>query len=349
MCMPVIDIQTEGGRMEALRRMKLIREHEERAGELFADGELPGFVHLYIGEEAVAVGACGALEEEDYITSTHRGHGHCIAKGLDPKNMIAELYGKEEGYCKGKGGSMHIADVDANMLGANGIVGAGPPIAAGAAWSGQYLDEDRVAVGFFGDGAVAQGQVHEALNLAATWDLPGIFVIENNQYGEGTPVEKQHNIEDLSQTAEAYGIPGFTVDGMDVTAVFEAVSEARDRALDGEGPTIIEAETYRYRGHFEGDHQPYRDESEIDEWREKNDPIDNFKQRLMDRDELTEEEFVELESEIEAKITDAVEFAQEADYPDKRLAYEDMYADQVPEIDHFADRFRADGTGGDRR
>jgi pyruvate dehydrogenase E1 component alpha subunit len=342
--MPTIDIETPGGRKEALRRMMLIREHEDRAGALFADGELPGFVHLYIGEEAVAVGACGALEDEDYITSTHRGHGHCIAKGLDPKKMIAELYGKEAGYCNGKGGSMHIADVDANMLGANGIVGAGPPIAAGAAWSGQFLGEDRVALSFFGDGAVAQGQVHEAINLAATWDLPGIFLIENNQFGEGTPASKQHNIEDLSQTAEAYGIPGFTVDGMDVTAVYEAVHEARERALRGEGPTMIEAVTYRYRGHFEGDHQPYRDESDIDEWREERDPIDTFKQRLMDRDELTEEEFEAMQSEIVAQIDEAIEFAKEADYPDPHLAYEDM-----PEIDHFADRLRADGEGGDRQ
>lgn len=347
--MPTIDIETKEGRLDALRRMLLIREHEDRAGKLFADGELPGFVHLYIGEEAVAVGACGALEDADYITSTHRGHGHCIAKGLDPKKMMAELYGKEAGYCKGKGGSMHIADVDQNMLGANGIVGAGPPIAAGAAWSGKFLGEERVALAFFGDGAVAQGQVHEAINLAATWSLPAIFLIENNQYGEGTPVEDQHNIEDLSQTAEAYGIPGFTVDGMDVTAVYEAVQEARQRALNGDGPTLIEAETYRYRGHFEGDQQPYRTEEDIDEWREGEDPIDTFKQRLMDRDELTEDEFADLKAEIEAEIDEAVEFAQDAEYPAVGTAYEDMYVEAVPEIDHFADRLRADGTGGDRQ
>ncbi|MFW5918981.1 MAG: thiamine pyrophosphate-dependent dehydrogenase E1 component subunit alpha [Halanaeroarchaeum sp.] len=347
--MPAIDIETEEGRIEALRRMMLIREHEERAGRLFADGELPGFVHLYIGEEAVATGAVGALEDEDYITSTHRGHGHCIAKGLDPQKMIAELYGKEAGYCNGKGGSMHIADVDANMLGANGIVGAGPPIAAGAAWSGKYLDEDRVALAFLGDGAVAQGQVHEAINPAATWDLPAIFVIENNQFGEGTPREKQHNIEDLSQTAEAYGIPGFTVDGMDVTAVYEAVQEARERALQDEGPTLIEAETYRYRGHFEGDPQPYRTDEDVEEWREERDPIDTFKQRLIDRDELTEDEFEDLKSELGAEIDEAVEFAQDADYPGTHMAYEDMYVEQVPEIDHFADRLRADGEGGDQQ
>lgn len=344
--MPEIDITTEEGRKEALRRMVLIREHEEEAGRLFADGELPGFVHLYLGEEAVAVGAVGALEEDDYLTSTHRGHGHSIAKGLDPDQMIAELYGKEAGYGNGKGGSMHIADIDANMLGANGIVGAGPPIATGAAWSGQYFDEDRVALSFLGDGAVAQGQVHEAVNLAATWDLPAIFVIENNQYGEGTPAEKQHNIKDLSQTAEAYGIPGFTVDGMDVTAVFEAVREARDQALEGGGPTLIEAETYRYRGHFEGDPQPYRTDEEIEEWREDRDPIDTFKNRLIDRGELSEQEFNEMQATLEAEIEEAVDFAQEADYPDPQMAYKDMYVDRVPEIDHFAHRFRDHAGGG---
>lgn len=347
--MPTIDLDTEAGRMEALRRMCLIREHEDRAGELFADGELPGFVHLYIGEEAVAVGACGALEEADYITSTHRGHGHCIAKGLEPEKMMAELYGKEAGYCKGKGGSMHIADIDRNMLGANGIVGAGPPIATGAAWSGKYLDEDRVALAFFGDGAVAQGQVHEAINLAATWTLPAIFLIENNQFGEGTPATDQHNIEDLSQTAEAYGIPGFTVDGMDVTAVYEAVKEARQRAIAGDGPTLIEANTYRYRGHFEGDQQPYRTEADIDEWRENRDPIKTFTQRLLDRDELTESEFEALEAEVEAEIDEAVAFAQEAEYPDPSTAYDDLYVDPVPEVAHFADRLRTDGRGGDRQ
>ncbi|ELZ13218.1 dehydrogenase E1 component [Haloterrigena salina JCM 13891] len=343
-------LETEEGRREALRRMLTIREFDSTAGDYFADGEIPGFVHLYIGEEAVGVGACAALEPDDYIASTHRGHGHCIAKGLDPKLMMAELFGKQDGYCNGKGGSMHIADVDSGMLGANGIVGAGPPLATGAALSIDYDDREQVAVGFLGDGAVAQGQVHEAINLAATWDLPAVFVVENNRYGEGTPVEEQHNVDDLSDTAGAYDIPGVTVDGMDVTAVAEAVEEARKRARDGDGPTIVEAETYRYRGHYEGDEQPYRDEDEIEKWKEQ-DPIDRFSELLVDRGELTEEELKELRDEIEAEIEEAVEYAQDAPLPDPSEAYEDMFAEMPPEIERFASQARADGgsLGGDRR
>ena len=347
--MSQLDMSTPEGRLEILRRMVTIRAFDTTAGELFADGEIPGFVHLYIGEEAVGVGATAALTDDDYLTSTHRGHGHSIAKGLDPKRMMAELFGSTEGYCDGKGGSMHIADVDANMLGANGIVGAGPPIATGAAWSAQYHDQDRVALAFFGDGAVAQGQVHEAINLAATWDLPAVFLIENNQFGEGTPVDKQHNIEDLSQTAESYGIPGFTVDGMDVTAVEEAVAEARERAIEGDGPTLIEAETYRYRGHFEGDQQPYRTEAEIDEWREERDAIETFKERLIDRDELTEDEFEQMQADIDAEIEEAVEYARDAPLPDPSEAYENLYVDSVPDIERFVTQTRADGMGGDGR
>ncbi|MFB6155345.1 MAG: thiamine pyrophosphate-dependent dehydrogenase E1 component subunit alpha [Haloferacaceae archaeon] len=343
--MPAIDLETREGRVEALERMLTIREFDDTASELFADGEIPGFVHLYIGEEAVAVGACSALEEADFITSTHRGHGHSIAKGLDPEQMMAELFGKRDGYCKGKGGSMHIADVDANMLGANGIVGAGPPLATGAALSLSLRGEDRVALAFFGDGAVAQGQVHEALNLASTWELPAVFVIENNQYGEGTPVGKQHHVENLSEQAEAYDIPGVTVDGMDVTAVYEAVSEASARARDGEGPTLVEAETYRYRGHFEGDQQVYRDESEIDRWRQ-NDPIEAFRERLVERGDLTREQFEEMESEVEATIADAVEYARGAPDPDPSEAYEDMFAEPAPEIARFAGRLETDGGNG---
>ena len=349
--MPTINLETEEGRLEALRRMLTIRTFDAIAADLFADGEIPGFVHLYIGEEAVAVGACGALDDEDYITSTHRGHGHCIAKGLEPEHMMAELFGSSEGYCNGKGGSMHIADVDANMLGANGIVGAGPPIAAGAALRIHLNDEDRVALAFFGDGAVAQGQVHESLNLAATWELPAVFVIENNQYGEGTPVDQQHNVENLSEQAEAYEIPGVTVDGMDVTAVYEAVEEARRRARDGDGPTVIEAETYRFRGHFEGDPQVYREESEIERWKEERDPIDQFKHRLIDRGELSADGYEELQTEVEAAIDDAVAYARDAPMPEPADAYQDMYAEPVPEIEAFAAQLRADGglPGGENR
>jgi pyruvate dehydrogenase E1 component alpha subunit len=342
-------LDTEDGRREALRRMLLIRAFDTEAGDRFADGEIPGFVHLYIGEEAVGVGTCAALDSDDFIASTHRGHGHCIAKGLDPQYMMAELYGKREGYCNGKGGSMHIADVDAGMLGANGIVGAGPPMAAGAALTIDYQDRDQVAVGFLGDGAVAQGQIHEAINLAATWDLPAIFVVENNHYGEGTPAEKQHKIENLSDTASAYDIPGVTVDGMDVTAVAEAVEAARDRARDGDGPSFIEAKTYRYRGHFEGDEELYRTDDEVDRWRDR-DPIDAFRETLVERGELTDEAFEELEADAQQRIDEAVEFAHEADLPEPGEAYDDMFAESVPEIEQFARIARADGgiDGGER-
>ncbi|WP_266081478.1 thiamine pyrophosphate-dependent dehydrogenase E1 component subunit alpha [Haladaptatus caseinilyticus] len=341
-----IDIETESGQKEALRRMLTIRAFDTKAGELFGDGELPGFVHLYIGEEAVGVGACSALEEDDYITSTHRGHGHCIAKGLELEEMMSELYGKANGYCNGKGGSMHIADVDAGMLGANGIVGAGPPLATGAALTSQIKGEDTVALAFFGDGAVAQGQIHESINLAATWDLPAIFLVENNQFGEGTPVEKQHNLQNLSETAEAYNIPGFTVDGMDVTAVYEAVKEARKRALAQDGPTFIEADTYRYRGHFEGDQQPYRTDEDIAIWKE-NDAIEQFRKRLIDAGTITESEFDEMESEISEQVEAAAKTAKEAKYPDPNEAYDDMFNASVPEINDFAQQMRTDG-GEDR-
>jgi len=343
-------LETEQGRLEALRRMLTIREFDTKAGHYFADGEIPGFVHLYIGEEAVGVGTCAALDPDDYITSTHRGHGHCIAKGLDTKLMMAELFGKQSGYCNGKGGSMHIADVDSGMLGANGIVGAGPPLATGAALSIDHQGRDEVALAFLGDGATAQGQVHEAVNMASTWDLPAIFLIENNQYGEATPVEDQHNVEHLSDSAQAYDIPGVTVDGMDITAVYEAVREARKRARDGDGPTLIEAETYRYHGHYEGDEQNYRTDEELQMWKDR-DAIDAFKERLIDRGELTEESFEEMRAEVEESIADAIEFAQDADLPAREEAYDDMFNADVPEIEQFANRPLTDGgsDGGDGR
>lgn len=327
--------------------MLTIREFDMTVGEHFADGEIPGFVHLYVGEEAVGVGACAALEEDDYITSTHRGHGHCIAKGLDPKLMMAEVFGKREGYCNGKGGSMHIADVDAGMLGANGIVGAGPPLGTGAALTIDRNDDDQVALSFLGDGAVAQGQVHSAANLAATWDLPVIFLVENNHYGEGTPVEEQHNVENLSATAGAYDMPGITVDGMDVTAVNEAVIKARERARAGDGPTFIEAETYRFHGHFEGDEELYREDDEVEQWKAR-DPIDTFAERLMDRGDLTEEEFEQMQAEVESEIEDAVAHAKNADEPVPEEAYDDMFGATVPDIDRFVEQANARADGGTR-
>ena len=342
-------LETEDGRREALRRMLTIRQFDTKAGQYFADGEIPGFVHLYIGEEAVATGTCAALEPDDLIASTHRGHGHCIAKGLDPDLMMAELFGKRDGYCNGKGGSMHIADVESGMLGANGIVGAGPPLATGAPLPIDYQDRDQVALAFLGDGAVAQGQVHEAINMASTWDLPAIYLIENNHYGEATPVENQHNVSQLSDTAQAYDIPGVTVDGMDVTAVDEAVGEARKRARAGDGPTIIEAETYRYHGHYEGDEQNYRTDEELEQWKQR-DAIDAFRDRLLDRGELTDDEFEEMQAAVEETIDDAIEYAQNSEYPAPEEAYDDMFAEPVPEIEQFATRPRADGgsNGGER-
>jgi pyruvate/2-oxoglutarate/acetoin dehydrogenase E1 component/TPP-dependent pyruvate/acetoin dehydrogenase alpha subunit len=329
------DLSTESGRRAALERMLTIREFDDEVGERFADGEIPGFVHLYLGQEAVAVGAAAALGDDDYITSTHRGHGHCIATGLDPDRMMAEIYGREAGYCYGKGGSMHIADVDAGMLGANGIVGAGPPIATGAGVSLDLHGEDRVALAFYGDAAAAEGPVHEAINLAAVWDLPVIFLIENNQYGEALPFDRQFNVEQLSEMAAAYGIPGETVDGMDVAAVEGAVDAARERALAGEGPTLIEAETYRYRGHFVGDPETYRDEAEVEAWRER-DPIPAFRERLVERGELTDAEFEELRTAVRERVADAVAFAKDADRPDSRRAYTDVFDEPAPEIERFS-------------
>lgn len=315
-------------RIEMLRTMQRIREFESRVEELFADGEIPGFVHLYIGEEAIASGVCAALDDDDYITSTHRGHGHCIAKGHDIGPMMAELYGKETGYCGGKGGSMHIADPELGNLGANGIVGAGVPIAAGAALSSHLRDSGQVAVSFFGDGALAQGAFHEAMNLAALWDLPLIAVVENNQYGEMSAVDEQQAVADLTDRAVSYDIPGLSIDGMDVEDVYTTTREATERARAGEGPTLIECETYRFRGHHQGDSEFYRDDDEIDQWRER-DPLRSYRERLLDDGVVEQGELEELEAEVESEVADAIEFARESDFPDVESAYEGLYAEEV--------------------
>lgn len=333
--MPSIDLHSEDGRREALRRMRLVREFEERLATLKQDELDFASAHLCIGQEATAVGAVGAMAPDDGLTSTHRGHGHSIAKGLPVDEMMAELYGSTAGTSRGKGGSMHLADVDAGFLGANGVVGSGVPLGAGAALTYQRRGEDRAALSFIGDGAVAQGQVHEGLNLAATWDLPLVVFIENNQMGEFTRAEDQHNIEDLSETAAAYGIPGVTVDGMDVEAVFEATAEARERAVAGEGPSLVEGKTYRYRGHFEGDPMTYRTDEEFEAWKER-DPVPRFRDALLERGELTEDEYEELVASVEAEVDDAVAFAEEAPRPTPEDAYEDMYVDPVPEIARFS-------------
>ncbi|MEF8842897.1 MAG: thiamine pyrophosphate-dependent dehydrogenase E1 component subunit alpha [Haloarculaceae archaeon] len=321
--MPAPDTET---RLGMLRTMERIRAFESRVQTLFSDGEMPGFVHLYIGEEAIASGVCAALADDDYITSTHRGHGHCLAKGHDPAPMMAELYGKETGYCGGKGGSMHIADPELGNLGANGIVGAGIPIGAGAALSSQMRDAGEVCASFFGDGATAQGAFHESLNLASLWELPFVGVVENNQYGEMSSIEEQQSIEDLAQRAAAYDIPGVHADGMDPDDVFAAASEAVERARAGEGPTLMVCETYRFEGHHEGDSEFYRDEAELSEWRAR-DPLRTYPERLLDEGVLTETEYGELQEDVETEIDEAVEFARESDLPDPETAYENLYAE----------------------
>ena len=305
--------------------MYRIRQFETKLQEFFAAGKIPGFVHLYLGEEAVAAGTCAVLRKEDYITSTHRGHGHLIAKGGDLKKMMAEIYGKSTGYCKGKGGSMHIADVDLGILGANGIVGGGGPIAAGAGMAIQYRGEDRVAVCFFGDGASNQGTTQEALNLASAWNLPVVFVNENNGYGISCPITKSMAITDIADRAAGYDMPGVIVDGNDVVAVYEAITAAVERARKGEGPSLVECKTYRWRGHFEGDACVYRGKDELDEWVKK-DPIPRFAKKLVDDGVLTRKELENLQANIEKELQEAITFAEESPFPQPADMFDDVYA-----------------------
>jgi pyruvate dehydrogenase E1 component alpha subunit len=305
-------------------RMRLIRAFEDRVAELFGQGLLPGFVHLYAGEEAIAVGVCAHLTDRDYITSTHRGHGHCIAKGVDIKEMMAELFGKATGCCKGKGGSMHIADVSKGMLGANGIVGGGGPLACGSALSAKVLGKDSVTVCFFGDGAAEQGTMHESMNLAAIWKLPVIFVCENNLYAESTPWYYHCAAKDISDRATAYGMPGVLVDGTDVFAVYEAAGEAIARARRGEGPTLIEARAFRYYGHFQGDPLTYRTPEEEEEYRRK-DPIEQFRRRVVERNLVTEEELEAIDVQAKEAIEEAIRFAEASPYPAHEELLRDVY------------------------
>jgi pyruvate dehydrogenase E1 component alpha subunit len=304
--------------------MNKIRTFENRVAELFADGKIPGFVHLYVGEEAVATGVCANLTDKDYITSTHRGHGHLIAKGGDIKLMIAELFGKKTGYCKGKGGSMHIADLDLGIMGANGIVGGGPPLAAGAALALQYLETDSVAVCFFGDGASNQGTTHEAMNLATCWKLPVVFVNENNMYGISSCTINSMCVPNIADRAAAYDMPGVVVDGNDAIAVHEAAAEAISRARQGKGPSLIECKTYRHRGHFEGDACTYRDDEEVAEWKEK-DPIPRLEQKLLEMELLTDSKIEEIQSTLQKELAAAEQFAEESPLPDVSELTEDVY------------------------
>jgi pyruvate dehydrogenase E1 component alpha subunit len=308
------------------RRMVRIRRFEERAGKLVESGEMPGFLHLYVGQEAVAAGVCSALTDADQITSTHRGHGHAIAKGAEFRPMFAELYGKTTGYCKGRGGSMHIVDMNRGMLGANAIVGGGIPIALGAAFASQYRNDGTVAVSFFGDGATNIGAFHESANFAAVWDLPMVFVVENNGYAEFTSQKQHMKLEDIAIRATSYGMPGVIVDGMDVLAVRAAALEAVDRAKRGEGPTLIEAKTYRYFDHqgIKGMRIPYRDPAEVEAWKSR-DAIALIEAIGVERGLATAEEFAAIWAETEADIEDGIEFARTSPDPDPADILDDVY------------------------
>lgn len=307
------------------RKMFEIRSFEEKVFELYAQNLVPGTIHLYVGEEAVAVGVCNNLRIDDYITSTHRGHGHCIAKGADLKKIMAEILGKKTGYCKGKGGSMHIADFNVGMLGATAVVGAGLPIAMGAGLSIKLRGRDNVTACFFGDGASNQGTFHETLNMAATWELPVIFVCENNLYAMGTHQSKAMVLEDIADRAVAYGIPGVLVDGNDVIAVYEAARKAVARARKSGGPTLIECKTYRHKGHSRIDPAKYRSKEEVEEWLKK-DPIERLKRRILKTTVLTEAYIQQVEKDISEEVEEAVKYAIDSPYPDPSEALEDVYA-----------------------
>ena len=309
------------------RRMVRIRHFEETAGKMMEDGKIPGALHLYVGEEAVASGVMIHLSNEDQITSTHRGHGHLIAKGGEFDRMFAELFGRATGYCKGKGGSMHISNMDLGMLGANGIVGGGPPIAVGAAFSNKYRKTNNVACCFFGDGASNEGSFHEAANMASLYKLPVVFVCENNGYGEYTAQANHQAIVDVADRAPGYGMPGVVVDGMDTVAVYEAAGEAIARARAGDGPTLLECKTYRYFDHVgvRGMGLTYRTDEEVEEWKKK-DPIDQFEARLAEQGVLSAEEAQAVHDEVMSEIDAAIQFAEESPYPEADSILEDVYA-----------------------
>jgi pyruvate dehydrogenase E1 component alpha subunit len=321
----------ENSIVEMYKTMLKIRKFEQVAMNTFAEGKIPGFVHLYIGEEAVATGVCANLKDSDYITSTHRGHGHILAKGGDLKFMMAELFGKATGYCKGKGGSMHIADATKGILGANGIVGAGHNIAVGAGLSAQYRGTDQVCVCFFGDASTNQGTFHESLNMASVWKLPVVFVCENNLYGISMSQNRHQAIKDVADRGVAYNVPGIVVDGNDVFAVYEAAKEAIKRAREGKGPTLIECKTYRHRGHFEGDPCVYKPTEEQEEWLAK-DPIPRFEKYLVENEILTEEKLKEVQNKVESQIDEAVDFANNSPYPELESVLEDVYTDIKEEV-----------------
>jgi len=318
--------------LEMYRKMVLIRLFEEQARDLFMKNMMRGATHMYIGEEAIAVGVCAALNEGDTITSTHRGHGHCLAKGGDPKRMMAELLGRATGYCKGKGGSMHIADLDLGILGANGIVGGGISLAAGAAFAAKYRNDGAVCVCFFGDGAINQGNFHETANMAGLWKLPLIYVCERNLFAEFSYSDRFLADQDLTKRAIPFGFPGIEVDGNDVLAVHQAAQQAVARARRGDGPTLLVANSYRIMGHTIGDPLTYRTKGEVEEWQGPlHDPILRFKEYLLDHQVFEAGRLEALESEVRTEIAAAVQFALESPEPDLEALWEDVLGGYVNE------------------
>lgn len=311
-----------------LEMMQKIRKFEQAAEQFFLEGKIPGFIHLYIGEEAIAAGVMATLKKDDYITSTHRGHGHMIAKGGDLNRMMAELFGRTTGYCKGKGGSMHIADFSIGVLGANGVVGGGLPIAVGAGLGIKMKGTTQVAVAFFGDGASNTGAFHESLNFASVFHLPVIFINENNQYASTAKTKETTSVENISDRAVGYNIPGITIDGNDVLSVFEATQEAVKRARDQGGPTLIEAKTYRIKGHFVGDPTKYRDNSEVNKFWE-NEPIKRFEKQLADWKILNQKEIDSISEKLEKQITEAIEFTENSPIPLPEDALSDLFVDDT--------------------
>ena len=312
--------------LNAYRQMLKIRLFEEKTNELYTSAKMPGLAHLYIGEEAIAVGVCEALRQDDYITSTHRGHGHCLAKGAKLDKMFSELLGKVDGYCRGKGGSMHIADQDTGNLGANGIVGGSAGIATGAALSIKMLASDQVAVCFFGDGALGQGLFYESMNMAQLWNLPVIYVCENNLYGEYTPTSKSTS-GNLLARAEAFGMDNVEINGQDVRLVYQTGQRLVERARAGEGPTFLLCRTYRFRGHHVGDiDRPYRAREEENKWQTENDPLQILSDWLI-TDKMAEESlFSQIEDEVRSDVEAAVTFALNASYPDETEVDAHVYA-----------------------
>lgn len=312
-----------------LHDMMLIRQFDEKGAQMVAQGELYGEVHQYVGEEAVAVGISSVLRKEDGIASNHRGHGHLLAKGGDVNKMMAELGGRSTGYCKGKGGSMHITSLDLGIYGTNGMVGQGVPIALGAAFANKYKENDHVVVAYFGDGASNEGAVFESMNMAATWKLPLIFVCENNQYAVSTNIKEVTAVENIADRARGFGMHAITVDGMDVLAVHEAAKEAVERARNGEGPTFIEAKTYRFYGHFSSEEhmlpRKYRSDEEVAHFRENNDPIQRLIKHLLELG-LPKGEIEKIKEEVNLTIERSVEFMKNSPYSDPEEAYDDAYA-----------------------